>query len=280
MLYFKYMNIYSYTSYTEALQVMMDRKKEASPGWTLAKLAADCIMQPSYLTNVLKGRADFSTDQLARICDLIGLSNEDFEYLALLLELKKSSFEKRRRQLETKIAELRHQHLRAEKNISVKSVSLTPEQQDKYYLDPFVQLIHIFLSCYEGNASVDFLANKFFLPKAKVVHILQDLEEIGYIKRKGAKIEVLVEGRHLPRESHLLRPHHTVMRVKSLDQMQRLPVDQTYSFSATISTEPEVRTKIQAEFLKFMKAAEKLVSTHDAGKLYQLNFDLFPWEMD
>lgn len=280
MIYFKYMNVFSYTSYTEALEVAIGRKKESTPGWTLSKLAEDCIMQASYLTNVLKGRADFNTDQLARICDLLGLSNEDFEYLALLLELKRSSFEKRRKQLEAKITEIRQQHLRAEKNISTKTVQLTPEQQDKYYLDPFVQLIHIFLSCHEGSASAEFLANKFFLPKAQVLNILQDLEDIGYIKRKGAKIEVLVEGRHLPRESHLLRPHHTVMRVKSIDQMQRLPSDQTYSFSATISTEPEVRTKIQAEFLKFMKAAEKLVTTHDAGKLYQINFDLFPWEMD
>jgi DNA-binding MarR family transcriptional regulator len=274
------MNIYSFQSYTEALLSSIEPKKQTESSWTLSQLAIECQMQPSYLTNVLKGRCDFNSDQLARVCDQLGLSPEDYDYLALLLELKRTNFDKRRKQLEAKIKELRQSHLRAEKNISTKTVEMTGEQQAAYYLDPHNQLIHIFLSGHTGPCTVDFLAQKFFLPKSQVTKILNTLEEIHYIKRNNNKIEVLIEGRHLPRESAMRLPHHILMRAKSLDQMQRLAPDQTYSFSATISTEPEVRTKLQAEFLKFLKAAEKLVKSHQSEKLYQINFDLFPWEID
>jgi Helix-turn-helix. len=274
------MNIYAFQSYTEALTAVLEARKQAGKGLTLSQLATVCQMQPSYLTNVLKGRADFNTDQLARVCDQLEISFEENEFLALLLELKKTNFDKRRKHLEAKIKEIKAQHLRAEKHITAKTVDLTPEQQDKYYLDPYIQLLHIFLKSHEGSASVEFLAQKFSMQKSHVEDVLKALEEIHYIKRTKNKIEVLVGGRHLPRESQLLKPHHALMRMKSIDQMQRLPKEQTYSFSATISTEPAVRTQIQAEFLKFLKAAEKLVVSHDAEKMYQINFDLFPWETD
>lgn len=278
------MNIYGHNSYTEALTEVLEIKKQSGTAMTLSQLAQVCQMQPSYLTNVLKGRADFNTDQLARVCDQLDLDLDEMDFLTLLLELKKTTFGKRRAQLESKIKMTRAQHMRAEKNISAKTVELTPEQQDKYYLDPYIQLLHIFLSTHEGPAAIETLAQKFSMQKSHVANVLQVLEDIGYIKRSSgsskAKIEVLIEGRHLPRESRLLKPHHALMRMKSIDQMQRLSKDLTYSFSATISTEPEVRTKIQAEFLKFLKAAETLVVSHDAGTLYQINFDLFPWETE
>jgi DNA-binding MarR family transcriptional regulator/predicted transcriptional regulator len=278
------MNIYAFSSYIEALAAVVNARKQAGHALTLSQLAQVCQMQPSYLTNVLKGRADFNTDQLARVCDQLEISFEENEFLALLLELKKTAFEKRRKHLESKIKLIKSQHLRAEKHITAKTVDLTPEQQDKYYLDPYIQILHIFLSSHEGSASVEMLAQKFSMQKSHVANVLQVLEDIGYIKRSSGnsktKIEVLVEGRHLPRESPLLKPHHALMRIKSIDQMQRLPKESAYSFSATISTMPEVRTQIQAEFLKFLKAAEKLVMSHDAGTLYQINFDLFPWETE
>lgn len=274
------MIIFDHLSYTEALTQAIEHKRQLGLSISLSALAQACQMQPSYLTNVLKGRADFNTDQLARVCDELNIDAEESDYLALLLEHKKTNFHKRRLQLETKIKKMRTLHLRAEKNISAQAVELSPEHLSQYYLNPFIQLIHIFLGSCQRHVTVDELSKKFSLPKDQVVHILQILENIQYIKITPKQIQVLAEGKHLPRESSLLKPHHALMRMKSIDQMQRLTAEQSYSFSATISTEPDVKILIQAEFLKFLKAAEKLVRSRDSEKLYQINFDLFPWEID
>lgn len=273
------MNVFAFNSLNEALNTRIDERKTFQPQLTLAKLAHNCQMQPSYLTNVLKGRATLNTDQLFRLCEQLSFNADEMDYLALLLEFEKTNYQKRKMLLQKKINTLRQQYLRAEKILAVKTVELTPEQIERYYLDPYIQLVHIFLNSKDGNCTVEMIAKQFSLALGQAASILNTLEEIKYIKKKGSHFEILVEGRHLPRDSQITRPHQILMRLKSLDQIQRLTPEQTYSFSATISTLPEVRTKIQAEFLKFLKTAEKLVGSHDSQNLYQINFDLFPWDL-
>lgn len=274
------MNVYSYNTYTEALIPAVERQRSQAKDFTLAQLATDCLMQPSYLTNVLKGRCDFNSDQLYMVCEQLEFTADEIDFMHLLLELKRTVYPKRKWQLEQRIEKVRREHLRAEKHISAKTVKLSPEQQQQYYLNPYIQLLHIYLESHTGIGNADTLAKKFSVSREQMAGILKTLEEINYIRKKGTGYEVLVEGQHLPRESLIIRPHHVMMRMKSLDQMQRLAPEQNYSFSATISTLPEVRTQIQAEFLKFLKSAEKLVRGSKSKQLYQINFDLFPWEID
>lgn len=274
------MNIYSYESYTEALSEAFRLRKESEPALTLSGVANACLMQPSYLTNVLKGRAELNSDQLYRVCERLGLKDEAYEYLLLLLELKRASYEKKRVHFQQKIRKLQTLHLRAERNLSVAPVQLSAEQTEKYYLDPYIQLVHIYLSIPKGTKTLEGLAKKFALSLERAAQVMNTLEEIRYVQKKNGKYEALVSGRHLPRESAMLRPHQVLLRSRSLDQMQRLTSDQVYSFSATISTSPATRTQLQAEFLKFLKTSEKLVKSSEAERLYQINFDLFPWETD
>jgi hypothetical protein len=274
------MNVYAFNTYIEALNQGIEEWKVLHPQGTLAKLANTCLMQPSYVTNVLKGRCDFNSDQLFRFSELLGLKPDEIDYLNLLLELKKTNYEKRRAVLEKKINEIRKQNLRVEKNLSVKTVELSAEQLEQYYLDPYIQLAHIFINSKDGKCNIEDVAKQFSIARSQAGGILNTLESLKYIKRKGNHFEILVEGRHLPRDSQITRPHQMLMRMKSIDQIQRLPIDNVYSFSATISTLPEVRTKIQAEFIKFLKSAEKLVTNHKHKNLYQMNFDLFPWDLE
>ena len=274
------MQIFQFESYTDALQAAYQERKAAASGMTLSGLAQMCLMQPSYLTNVLKGRADLNSDQLYRLCELLQLNDEECEYLLLLLELKKTQYEKRRNKIKNKIKTIKSAQLRAEKNISAPEVTLTAEQSERYYLDPYIQIVHIYLTIPKAAKSLEDLAKKFSVAPPRMQEVLKTLEEIGYIQRNGKNYEVVVAGRHLPRESPMLRPHQQLLRMKSLEQMLSLPSEDVYSFSATISTTPEVRTQLQTEYLKFLKSAEKLVKGAPAEKLYQINFDLFPWEKD
>ena len=274
------MQITQFESYTDALNAVFAEEKRQLPSLTLSSLAQQCLMQPSYLTNVLKERADLNSDQLYRLCELLRLDGDDTEYLLMLLELKRTQYSKRRNELQAKIRKIQSEQLRAEKNILTPSTELTAEQAEKYYLDPYIQLIHIYLTIPQAKKTLAEIARKFAIPLRRAEQVLQTLEEIHYVQRKAKNYEVLNSGRHLPRESAILRPHQQMLRLKSLEQMQSLTVENVYSFSATISTSPEARTQIQAEYLKFLKSAEKIVKGSEPERLYQINFDLFPWEKD
>jgi transcriptional regulator with XRE-family HTH domain len=97
------MSIYQFNSYTDALLEAVSLKKQVDPKWTMAQLAEASGMQPSYVTNVLKGRGDFNSEQLFRVCERLDLDLEMTDFLTLLLELKKTTYPKRKTLLEKKL---------------------------------------------------------------------------------------------------------------------------------------------------------------------------------
>ena len=274
------MSAYEFDSYTEALESANAKKKLHTSGWTLIQLASACDMQPSYVTNVLKGRAHFNSDQLFKVCEALGIGSEESDYLSLVLEWQRTQVAKRKSILKKRIDKIKQQQLRAEKNLEVKKVDLSPVDLERFYLDPLVQLVHIFLGSSRGKHNSMSLAKKFKVSELQMQGVVKVLEEIKYVRRKEGHLEVLIEGRHLPSDSPMLKPHQILMRVKSLEQMQRLAGDEIYSFSATISSSVEVKNKLKSEFLKFLKNAEKLVRANEGEELLQMNFDLFPWDIN
>src|SRR5258708_38882846 len=71
--------------------------------------------------------------------------------------------------------------------------------------------------------------------------ILAILTRIGYIQREGAGYKVMSHDNHLPKDNPLCGPHLSLMRLKSIDQLQRLSTDQTYSHSVTFTANDESR---------------------------------------
>ena len=61
--------------------------------------------------------------------------------------------------------------------------------------------------------------------------------------------------------------------------MQRLSSNEAYSFSATITGSDETREALHEAWLGFLKKAESLVKESRSEKAFQINFDLFPWEL-
>ena len=108
----------------------------------------------------------------------------------------------------------------------------------------------------------------------KVLDVLQELSIISF---KDKVIEVLEKNFHLPKESPMLLPHQTLVRLKSTQRLQEVEIDKRYSFSVTFTGTEETRSDIQKKFLEFIQGIEKTVKKAPAENAYQLNFDLFPW---
>ena len=102
---------------------------------------------------------------------------------------------------------------------------------------------------------------------------------VGYVQRAGAQLTVVGRNKHLPKDNPLCGPHQALMRLKSIDQMQRLSSEEAYSFSATITGTEETLAEIREAYLAFVKKAETIVKPAPSKKAFQMNFDLFPWEI-
>lgn len=274
------MSIYKHFNYRSALEEKIEIKRNLPGKWSLRRLAEEVGLQASYLTNVLKGRMDFSEDQLYSIAGALEFTPAERKFLLMLLSYERSSHKSRKQELKDEIEALRKQHQKTENRISVKTVELEPDAMADYYLDPFVQIAHVHLNLPEYTKDPERLCQVLGISKQHLAQILNVLVRIRYVKIENGAYKVIARNRHLPRESHLLGPHQALMRLKSIDQMQRLTTDETYSFSATLTGTDETRTQLQEAFLGFLKKAEAIVTESESEeKVIQMNFDLFPWKI-
>jgi hypothetical protein len=70
-----------------------------------------------------------------------------------------------------------------------------------------------------------------------------------------------------------------MMRLKSIDQLQRLSVDQSYSHSVTFTGTDETKEALSEAYLAFLKKAESIVKPAKSERVFQMSFDLFPWDL-
>ncbi len=269
--------IYSFDDYRKALLSRIQALKELRPDFTLTQIAEKAGMQPSYLTNVLKGRAEFNTDQIYRVAELLDLSADKIDFLILLLEYSRTSLPSRRSLLKNRIAEIRAKQLRADSVLDSKKMQISDLEQAQYYLDPFVEIIHMYLNLNSVEFDVPSISRRFGLSQKQTAKILDLLERLQLLVRQGKKWKVLGVTKHLTADSPFSRAHLVSHRQLAIDRIWRVGTETCYSFSGTFSCSEEAREKIKAEFLSFLKKFEKLVTESSSDELYQINFDLFPW---
>lgn len=272
------MRVYEFTEYRPALAALLNQWRADAPARTLSRIATAAGLQLSYLSNALRLRAHLSTDQVYAIANAIDLGAEATDYLLLVLEHERSGIPKRRQELERRIHEIRTRELRTEKQLKVKSTELSPENLERYYLDPFIQLAHIDLGRREGT-SLSQVAREFGLSDEHASRVLKTLVDLKLAHKKNDAYFPLKGGHHLPKDSPVATPHLMLMRMKSIDQLARLTENERYCFSVTLSSSPETREQLEQEFIRFLKSAEALVKASKPELLYQMNFDLFPWRI-
>lgn len=273
------MSAYKHLQYRPALEEAVENRRKLPGKFTLRKLADASGLQASFLTNVMKGRFDFSADQLFAVSTELGFTPSERDYLLLLLEFERSAYKPRRDELKKQIENIRKENQQSEKHLSVKVVELSPDAQAQYYLDPFAQLalVHLNLPAYSKHPEK--LAGVLGISKTHLGEILEILVRIGYVQREGSHYKVVAWATHLPKRNPLCGPHLLLMRLKSVDQLQRLSGDQAYSHSVTISGTEETKELLSDAYLGFLKKAEGIVKAAKSEKAFQMNFDLFPWEL-
>lgn len=272
------MLVFEYSEYRKALKNLLLEQKKRLPGsGSMAQLARAAGMQPSYLTNVTQGRAHLSADQLCALSEELRLDADEAEFLQILLEWERATHPKRKAHLGERVAQLREKHLRAEKYLSAPVIALSQENLERYYLDPHIELLHLYLMTRSCPHDAKKIAASWRISEKQVGEMLLFLERLKLIEKKGSWWSVKEVHQHLPRESPLCRPQQFLKKLRGIDALQRLPENRAYSFAASVTMTEETRRKIQARFLEFLKECEALVKKSEPERLFQIQFDLFPW---
>ena len=264
--------------YREYLKEVLSQRKTLDSKFRLHQAAAYVGIQNTYLSNVLAKRVHLSADQLFLLSEFLGLKEKESQYLMNLMEWARSSVAQRKKRLKSEI--LAYEQSQKQAKSHLKATAHHPDSMElaSYYLDPLLGVIHVFLQIERFAKQPEEIKRALRLSDTYFIQAIHQLERIGYIKSTGeGGYEVLVKNRHLPADSILCLPHQTLLRAKSQERIMETSSSERQSVSVTFSTEDEQVDKIKVLFLDFLSSAEKLVSRKPGEKVYQLNFDLFPW---
>ncbi len=278
------MNIYSETDYRVIISTIMDERKKINTSITYQSLADSIRIQKSYLSRVMNGRADFSTDQLFMVCKHLDLTKEDTDYILLLLEYERSLYPERREELLEEIEKIRDEKRDSKHGLKrveeMKALEFDSSIFSDYYTNSDYALVHMMLAVERMRTNLHEIREALNLTENRFSEILNKLEKMELIENQDGEIVVIKKRLHLPKGSKLEVPHMLLMKQKSSQHLLGLEKTERTSFIATFTSNRKSFKKIQDRFNEFLKDVQTLSSEGKATGCYQFNFDLFPWNKD
>ncbi len=271
------MSIYRYLDYRLAIQEIFEKHKMVDRTLTYQRVAESMHLQKSYLSQVLKGRADLNQDQLFLFCRFFQINSEESDYLQLLLEHSRSGLKDRRQKLNEKINQARKEHQKSERHISSNLMSTSQTAANEYYMDCLNQLIHVALSIEKNRRRLDLLAPSLQISQKRVSDALATLQRLGFIEISKDGVQVLINNLHLPKDSPMYPLWQSQMRTLVQAHAAQRDRAKSYNFSVFFSADEETRSHIHEQFLDLLAKIQPKVKESPAKGLYQMNFDLLEW---
>lgn len=274
------MNVFSFQDYRELLRAAVKERKQFEPSFGFHALADAARIQRPYLSKVMKGTAQLSSDQMFLISSFLKLQTSEQEFVQLLLDHDRTALKERKNQLAEKIRAIADKHRDSSKHLRAKTIEIDKSGQGgmtEYYLDPLVQIVHIAISIDHFSKNPSALSSELHIPGAQLREILATLERLGLAYREGSKFTAREPNIHLPKASPLYRAWRNQIKLLSSQRINQLNDQDAYSFSTVFSADQRTRKLVHDRFLEFLKTCESSVGEAPAKQVFQMSFDLFPW---
>ncbi len=269
---------FKYLDYRKNLKDYIKRPEVKTRVGGVVKVAEACGMHGPYLSGALNERIHLNQDQLYELCSVLGIENEEEEFLVLCLEYTRSVSQSRRKLLKEKLNFIRRGLNKVEDKLLAKKADTEDMIFIEYYSDPYYKIIHSIIQLPHFSRNPEKIGKALKLSEDTLYFYVQKLVEFGFIVKKKGYYKVLKKNYHLPKSSFICKPHQFSMKSLSLSKLNDLNDHRKESVSVTFSGDEDLFNAIQAGFLDFLKKTESLVTKNSKNEdIYQLNFDLFPW---
>lgn len=278
------MTPYRCSNYKDVLKesIALGRGRSNGRRPTFQAMAEHCRVQKTYLSKVLNHDVHLSEDQLFLALDFLSFDDDAREFTHLLMAWEKSQIPSRRDQLEKKLKKIRSEKLKTESNLDVNSTLIQATDLTAYFLDPMMQVVHMYLTIKKFSMDPNKIAELLHLRPQSLHKYFRSLESMGLIRTHASRgkidrIEIIRKNLHLPQESILQSSYASRMRLKAIERMDVLDSDEAYRFSVIFSADTKTRERIHASFMEWLKGAQKQVQASREEEVYQMNFDLLNW---
>lgn len=273
------MSIYDHIEYRNALKERINSIKISDPKFTHTQLAIKIGVQKTFLSKVFALRAHFSDDQMYLLNSLIKWTEPELKYLNLLHDYGRTGLAKKRKELLEEIHKMQEAYRDSRYHLSMEFVApeVGTNALTEYYLNPIHLLVHTYFNIESFRKKPVLIAEALNITNEQLDESIQTLIKAGILEITKDGAHLIKKHIHLESDSPLRDPYQALLRTKCGERLMALKSEEKLVFTVTFSADPETQQKIREEFLLLSKKLENMVKKAKDEKVYQLNFELFPW---
>lgn len=264
------MDIFKYEDYRLFLRDSLALFPKKGHGQVL-KIAQYLQVHPTLVSQVLNGDRDFSTEQTLRLCSYLGLPTLESDFLILMVQHERAGTTDLKKYYLNKLAELKKSSLKIVNRLQDHRV-LTEQEKSIFYSSWLYMAVWLYTSIADG-VSVDDIANRFILPRAKIMEVLTFLKNAQLCAENEGRYQMLSQQLHLEYGSVYLARHHSQWRIKSLQRMEDI-TEQELMFTSPISISRKDFMKIREELVRLIKSTSQIIKDSPAEDVACLNLEL------
>ena len=264
------MRIWDFTDYRAYLSARLG--PEGARTGQRKKLAAAIPVHTTFISQVLGGKTDFSLEQAEAINTFLQHTDDEGEFLILLILKDRASNPKLKKRFQTKIQQMRDMRLNIKTRLETTD-SIAAVDREKFYSSTIYGIIHVLVSIPKFR-SIDALVNATKMPRSRVQEIVDFMIRIGVLKHENGNISSGTNHIHLANDSELILKHHTNWRLHTISNLQFLDREDLH-YSACLSLSPEDAFKIKESLLANLKKNAETVSKSKEEVPYVMCFDFY-----
>lgn len=265
-------SVYEFTDYKSFLQKRIHEAQQRGFATRLAE-AAGC--QRSYFSSVLNGNIHLLPDHLFGVCQFLELSNDEQEYLFLVLDHNRASQPEYRQHLGKKIQERRAAWKDLKNRLRKDSLNESEDNSEKqfYYSSWLFAAIHIAVSI-PRLGDLEKLSNYLGISEAVAQYHLEKLAHMGLIEKRGTRWSWKSGDLHLSKDSPWIGTHHVNWRMQALTNVQ-MRDEEALHYSVVQSLSQEDIEQLRARMIEWVEEFKKKAGPSRPEELVSFNLDFF-----
>ncbi len=262
------MNIFEFEDYREVLKAYLSGESVVRK-----HLLSATGISSSFLTQVLSGTKQLSSDQGYEVALYVGLTERETDYFLLLIDLGRAGSHKLQQRITGKMKQLQSAALTVAAKVS-STIQLTEEQKAIYYSNWIYSAVRNLIPT-APNLSTTSIAKHLNVPEVRAESAIQLLLDFGLLAKTEEGLRSQPGYTHLSSGHPLIFRHHQNWRQRAIQRMDHYNENHLH-YTCPMAITKEAAHLLRVQLLESIKNLNQSMKG-DPDVSYCLNIDLFEY---
>lgn len=267
------MNIYDFTEPRPFLREWIDSQPKHGRG-ILRNWSLHLRVHPTLFSQILSGKRHLTLELAEQLGDQMRLSENEVDYLLMLVMHEQAGTQRLKKRLMKKIAEAQTKAKRIGERVNV-SHEMTDADRAEFYSSWHFSGVRN-LTAIEGMQTTEAIVRHLSLPKSLVENVVDFLLKSGLCVMEGGKLQVGPLRTYIPPSSPIVQRHHQNWRMHGFSKMPLRREDDLF-LTFPMSLSEEDAEKIRKLLPAWVEEVNKIVVPSKSETVRCLNMDFFSY---